>query len=129
MRLCIDTNAYTALMNGEKRIHNLLENAEEVHIPVTVLGELYSGFQQGKFHDRNIIQLDKFLSKPGIFIENINKDVAFRYGFLVSELRKKGTPIPSNDLWIAAVSLNSGAILVSRDKHFKDIPGLQVLDF
>ncbi len=129
MRLCIDTNAYTALMLGEDRILNLLENAEEILIPVTVLGELYAGFYMGKQFEENIRRLESFLEKPDIHIRNLTGEAAFRYGFLVKELRDNGTPIPSNDIWIAATSLDSGAILVSRDRHFSRIPGLQILGF
>lgn len=129
MKLCLDTNAYSALMIGNQSILNILENAEEVHVPATVLGELYSGFQIGKLTEKNLLELDDFLSRPGISILPVDKNVSFRYGFLVKELRKKGTPIPTNDIWIAAASINSGSILLSRDKHFSRIPFLQILDY
>ena len=106
-----------------------MENADEVLIPVTVLGELYSGFQIGSLTEKNLIGLDEFLSKPGISIIEINKEISFRYGFITKKLRKQGTPIPTNDIWIAASTMDTGSILLSSDKHFKEVPGLMVLDF
>ena len=129
MKLCIDTNIYSAFKNGNQQITDILENADEVLIPVTVLGELYSGFQIGSLMEKNLNELDEFLSKPGISIISINKEIAFRYGFITKELRKKGTPIPTNDIWIAASTMDTGSILLSSDKHFKEVPGLMVLDF
>jgi len=129
MKLCLDTNAYSAFKNGNHNVMNILENADEVFVPVTVLGELYSGFQIGSLTEKNLLELDEFLSKPGISIIDIDKDISFRYGFIVKDLRKLGTPIPTNDIWIAASNMEKGALLLSRDKHFTNIPGLMVLDF
>lgn len=129
MKLCLDTNVYSAFKNGNQKIRSILENADEVFIPVTVLGELYSGFQIGSLTEKNLTELNEFLSKPGISIIEINKEIAFRYGFLTKKLRKQGTPIPTNDIWIAASTMDTGSILLSSDKHFKRVPGLMVLDF
>lgn len=129
MRLSLDTNIYSAFKNGNEKIRDILENADEILIPVTVLGELYSGFQIGSFTEKNLTELNEFLSKPGVSIIEINKEIAFRYGFLTKKLRKQGTPISTNDIWIAAATMDTGSILLSSDKHFKEIPGLMVLDF
>ncbi len=129
MKLCLDTNIYSAFKNGNQKVRSILENAEEILIPVTVLGELYSGFQIGTLTERNLTELDEFLSKSGVSIIEINKEIAFRYGFIMKELRKQGRPIPTNDIWIAASTMETGSILLSSDKHFKDVPGLLVLDF
>lgn len=129
MKLCLDTNAYSSFKKGNRSILKLMENADEIFIPVTVLGELYSGFQIGSLTEKNLSELDDFLSKAGVSVIPINKDIAFRYGFIVKDLRKQGTPIPTNDMWIAASNMDKGSILLSRDKHFKDVPGLLVLDF
>ncbi len=129
MKLSLDTNIYSAFKNGNHQVRDILENADELLIPVTVLGELYSGFQIGVLTEKNLTELDRFLSKPGVSIVGITKEIAFRYGFIVKELRKKGTPIPSNDIWIAASAMDTGSILLSSDKHFKKVPGLLVLDF
>jgi len=129
MKICLDTNAYSAFKNGNQEIISILENADEVLMPITVLGELYSGFQIGSLTEKNLTELDSFLSTPGIITIEISKKIAFRYGFITKNLRKQGTPIPTNDIWIAAAAMDTGSILLSRDKHFKNIPGLLVLDF
>lgn len=129
MKLCLDTNAYSAFKRGEKSLVSILENADEILIPATVLGELYSGFRMGSLAEKNIQELELFLSKPGIGVQEINKDISMRYGFIVKALRDKGSPIPTNDIWIAAAAMNEGLILLSRDKHFKEVPGLLVMDF
>ena len=128
MRLTIDTTIYAALKSGSMHIRELLEKADEILVPVTVLGELYAGFQIGRLTEKNMNELDEFLLKPGISVIEIDKDTSFRYGSLIKELRKQGTPIPSNDVWIAASVMDTGSILVSRDKHFKNVPGLLVMD-
>ena len=129
MRLSLDTNIYSAFKNGNEKIRDILENTDEILISVTVLGELYSGFQIGSLTEKNLKELDDFLLKPGVLVVEINKETALRYGFLTKKLRKQGTPIPTNDIWIAASTMETGSILLSRDKHFKVIPGLMVLDF
>ena len=129
MKLCLDTNIYSAFKNGNQKITDILENADEILIPATVLGELYSGFQIGSLTEKNLTELDEFLSKPGISIIEINKEIAFRYGFITKKLRMQGTPIPTNDIWIAASAMDTGSILLSSDKHFKEVPGLLVLDY
>ena len=97
MRLTIDTNVYAAFKSGNMQVKGLLEKADEIFVPVTVPGELYAGFQIGRLTEKNMIKLDEFLSKPGISVIEIDKDTSFRYGSLIKELRKQGTPIPSND--------------------------------
>lgn len=129
MRISIDTNIYSAFKTGNEKIKEILENADEIFIPATVLGELYSGFQIGSLTEKNMTELDDFLSKQGVSIIEINKEIAFRYGFITKKLRKQGTPIPTNDIWIAASTMETGSILLSSDKHFKEVPGLMVLDF
>ena len=129
MKLCLDTNAYSALKRGNQHVINLLENADEVLFPATVLGELYSGFFSGSLTENNLLELDEFLAKPGISIVEVEKETAYRYGFLIKELRKKGTPIPTNDIWIASAAMDAGAILLSNDKHFNEVPGLMIMDF
>ncbi|MBI9098657.1 MAG: type II toxin-antitoxin system VapC family toxin [Spirochaetaceae bacterium] len=129
MKICLDTNAYSSFKKGNQNIREIMENADEIFVPATVLGELYSGFQIGNLTEKNLSELNEFLSKPGVSIIPTNTDIAFRYGFITKDLRKQGTPIPTNDMWIAAANMDKGSVLLSRDKHFKEIPGLLVLDF
>lgn len=127
MRVCLDTNAYSRLMGGHAPLARLLETVEEVLVPATVLGELYAGFEMGSKREDNRRQLHEFLCLPGVATITLTDDVAERYGMLVSQLSRQGTPIPTNDIWIAATALESGARLVTYDLHFKHLPGVIVL--
>ncbi|MCK5155263.1 MAG: type II toxin-antitoxin system VapC family toxin [Spirochaetales bacterium] len=129
MKLSLDTNAYSTFKNGNIELKQILENAEELLVPATVLGELYSGFQIGSLTEKNLTELNTFLSKPGVSIIAVTNEIAFRYGYLIKILRTQGTPIPTNDIWIAASTMETGSILLSSDKHFNDVPGLMVLDY
>lgn len=127
MRVCIDTNAYSRLMGGHAPLAHLLETADEVLVPATVLGELHAGFEMGSRRETNRRQLDEFLRQPGVRTIIVTDDTAERYGILVSQLMRQGTPLPTNDIWIAASALDVGARLVSYDAHFSHVPGLMLL--
>ena len=128
MRICIDTNIYSALKNGDPNIVDLLESADEIYIPAIVLGELYAGFQRGQKLKHNTKDLKDFIELPGVYIININDPIAERYGALIKILRKNGTPIPTNDIWIAATALEQGARIATYDTHFQAIPGLMIVE-
>jgi len=129
MTVALDTNTYASFKRGNQELRRMFENADEILVPVTVLGELYSGFQIGRLKEKNMLELEQFLAVPGIRTVSITPDTAFRYGFLVKQLRRQGTPIPTNDIWIAAVVMEAGSILISRDSHFSHVPGLLVLGY
>ena len=124
MRICIDTSAYSTFMQGDRSIKELLESADQVLVPSIVVGELYAGFYMGQRTKTNIEGLNSFLERPGVVMVSIDLSIAERYGLLVKALKESGTPIPTNDIWIAAVALETGARLLTRDRHFKSIPGL-----
>lgn len=126
MKSCIDTCAYSMLMRGDTTIQYWLEQSDAIFVPTIVLGELYTGFITGNQYEKNIKQLAEFTALPGIYIQDITNSIARRYAILVRELRLAGTPIPTNDIWIAATAQDAGAALISRDKHFNLIPGLLV---
>jgi tRNA(fMet)-specific endonuclease VapC len=127
MRVCIDTNAYSMLMQNRAELQVCLEQAELIYVPTIVLGELHAGFCLGSRFEQNRQQLEAFLDLPGVQITVPDEAVAQRYGYLVRDLRQQGTPIPTNDLWIAASALETGARLVSYDAHFECVPGLIVV--
>lgn len=127
MRLCLDTNAYSALMRHRAGLQRYLEEAELIHLPTIVLGELYAGFCLGSRYAENCSDLEVFLELPGVRITPPDQGVAERYGYLVRDLRQQGTPLPTNDLWIAATALETGTRLVSYDAHFQHVPGLIVI--
>jgi tRNA(fMet)-specific endonuclease VapC len=124
MKICIDTNIYTAYKKGDSSIIKTLEEVDFVYIPSIVLGELYAGFYIGANTKVNISELEEFLAVPGIEVVQVNQEIAEKYGYLVKTLRNQGTPIPTNDIWIAATALELSAKLLSFDKHFNHIPGI-----
>jgi predicted nucleic acid-binding protein len=126
VRLVLDTNAYSALMSGDQQLRQLLETADWVGMPSVVIGELWAGFLQGRRAEFNITVLDDFLRSGNVQTLTQGRAEAERYGALVKALRERGTPIPANDIWIAAAALASDARLLSRDIHFGKVPLLVV---
>ena len=124
MKVCLDTNAYSAFKRGERAITEILESAEEVLVPAMVLGELHAGFQTGERAERNTRELEEFLRRPGVLVAEVERRVAERYGLLFKALKAAGRPVPTNDLWIAAVAVETGSRLLSDDGHFDHIPGV-----
>jgi predicted nucleic acid-binding protein len=124
VRLVLDTNAYVALMRGERGIADLLESADTIGIPTVVLGELFAGFLIGERAERNLRELDAFMADAGVEVLEIGRREAERYGALVKALRDIGRPIPTNDIWIAAAALCADARLLTADSHFSEVPGL-----
>ncbi len=127
MRVCLDTNAYSRLMKGHPPLTELLESAEEILVPATVLGELHAVFEMGAHREVNRRQLMEFLGLPGVECLPGTPDIAERYGVLAAQLTRQGTPIPTNDIWIAASALETGARLATYDSHFQHIQGLLIL--
>jgi tRNA(fMet)-specific endonuclease VapC len=128
MKICIDTNIYSAFKKGNPKIRELLENTDEIYIPSIVMGELYAGFQLGTKLRDNIKDLKEFIEQPGIYVIDINDSIAERYGALIKILKDNGTPIPTNDIWIAATALENGGRIATFDIHFKSIPGLMTIE-
>jgi len=126
MKRCIDTCAYSRLMLGHPPLQACLEEADIVIVPAVVLGELHAGFGAGARSRENEEHLQTLLESPGVRIQDVTWDVARRYAVIVNHLRRKGTPIPTNDIWIAATAVELGARLVTYDTHFEKIPGLIV---
>jgi len=129
MILVIDTNAYSAFFRGNPGVVELMENADELVLPSVVAGELISGFLQGSRIDKNISELTDFLDQPGVRFLETGMAAAEKYGLLVKNLRVAGTPLPTNDIWIAAAALSMGAALLTRDRHFEKISGLFVVGY
>ena len=125
MRLLLDTNAYSLYAGGQERVVNLVMVAEEVLISVVVLGELLLGFRRGSRLERNYSALQDFLATPKVSIVGVGTSTAEIYARLGAELRAKGRPIPSNDIWIAAHAMETGAELISADHHFEQVDGIE----
>src|SRR5271165_1206825 len=112
-RYCIDTVAYSHFRRGEPRIATLLGSAEWIGVPVTVLGELFAGFERGKHKSRNLAELERFLSAPVVEVLPVDRRTAEIFGAMVAELRTLGRPLPTNDIWIAAAANRAGATLIT----------------
>ncbi len=108
-------------MRGERGIVDLLDRAEWIGVPSIVLGELYSGFLIGRDADRNEAELERFLAHPVVEEIAVDHDVARTYAEIVLTLRRRGKPLPTNDIWIAASAARGGATLLAYDAHFAEI--------
>ena len=126
MKVLLDTSAYAALLRGHQLVLEVLRRAETVAVPAVVLGELHSGFRAGNRWAENTAQLAQFLSKPSVRVLNVTEETALRYAEVDVYLRKKGRPIPRNDVWIAAIALEHGLQLLTLDVHFREIPLLLI---
>ena len=123
--IAIDTNAYTAFKRGDAAIVSVLQHAPLVIVCATVLGELLGGFAAGQRQSANRSELTKFLNVPRVKVVPTTEATADLYALVYAALRRKGRPIPTNDLWIAANSLEHGAALLTLDAHFQEIDGLR----
>ena len=124
VRLALDTNRYTDLCRGNVSAVEAVELADEVLLPFIVLGELRAGFAVGSQGPRNESVLRRFLLKPGVSVLYADHQTTHHYSALYRQLRKQGTPIPTNDIWIAALVLQHSLVLFARDTHFDALPQL-----
>ena len=123
-RVLLDTNAYVAFKRGHPDIVELLRRADEIVVPTVVLGELLAGFALGRREARNREELAAFFSSDRVQVVPADEGTADYYARVFALLRRKGRPIPANDLWIAATTLQHGLLLVTFDEHFQFIEGL-----
>lgn len=127
MKLALDTNRYVDLMRGDEDVRRLAENARIVLLPFVVLAELRAGFASGAKGRSNERFLRRFLAKSGVDVAYATDATTHHYASLFRQLRHQGTPIPTNDLWIAAVVTEHGAQLCTRDAHFGKLAQLDVV--
>lgn len=124
MKVLLDTNAYSALGRGHPDVVELVRGAEMLLISAVTVGELLGGFRRGSRWNENLTDLRRFLDQPRAELVPVAWTTADRYARIYAALREKGTPIPSNDMWIAAHAQETGADLVSFDPHFRQVDGL-----
>ena len=124
MKIALDTNRYTDFSRGEASIVRTLELADEVWLPFVVLGELRAGFAFGADGPQNESFLLRFLLKSGVGVLYPDEQTTHHYAAIYRQLRKQGTPIPTNDMWIAALVLQHSLSLCARDAHFDALPQL-----
>ncbi len=126
--IILDTNAYTHLLAGDQDVLNALGAAETVYMSIFVLGELYAGFLGGSKEKENKSILHKFLEKPTVKILNSTAETAEVFGMIKNNLKNQGSPLPINDVWIAAHGIETGSTVLSFDSHFRKISGLLLWD-
>jgi len=127
-RVLIDTNIYSELLRGNKFVVDLLKKPEVIAFSVISIAELLSGFKNGGREKENLEELDQFLYSPRVFVYDIDIETSEFYAKIYDELKNSGDPIPTNDLWIAALTLQHGTRLFTLDKHFKKVRGLFLID-
>ena len=120
MRALLDSGAYSGFMRGSHRVREVVQNAEEILMSAVVVGELLYGFRQGQRLEQNLAELRSFLERPYVSFVPVGP-VTRTYSRIMASLRAKGRPIPTNDVWIAAHAMETGADLVSADSHFGHI--------
>jgi tRNA(fMet)-specific endonuclease VapC len=123
----LDTNGLSALAEGEPGVESFLLKAKQVSIPVIVLGEYRYGISQSRHH----VYYEKWLLEylPSFRILDIDERTTIAYSAVRTELKEKGTPIPSNDVWIAALCRQYSLPLLTRDRHFDSVSGIVRLDW
>ena len=126
MRIALDTNAYTDWRKtgawGEA-----ISTAEEIVVSSVVLGELRFGFAQGSRAALNERKLAEFLASPVVRLGVVGERTTLQYARLKGFLKKNGTPIPENDIWIASCAVEVDATLLTRDRHFELLPQVSVM--
>jgi tRNA(fMet)-specific endonuclease VapC len=125
--IALDTNTYVGFKRGNPTCVELIRQAKRLLVSTTVLGELLAGFACGDREARNREELRRFLEVESVQVIPLGLETADSYALLYRSLRQQGTPIPSNDLWIAACCLEHGALLFSLDAHFERVPGLRLV--
>ncbi len=122
VRVALDTNRLTDLFQGDAALAEWLGTCEEVWIPLVVLAEIKAGFLGGTQQRRNEALLQALLAKPTVGVLLPARETAEHYARLFVQLKRAGTPVPDNDLWIASLVLEHDLVLVTRDRHFESIP-------
>ncbi|ULA63379.1 MAG: Ribonuclease VapC [Nitrospira sp.] len=125
-RILLDTSAYSAFMRGDIAVKEAIQTAEAIFLNPVVLGELRVGFLRGRARQKNEERLKQVLASSRVSIVPVDEDTAERYAVILNGLWTAGTPIPTNDMWIAASAMQYGLTVVTTDAHFIKIPQILV---
>lgn len=125
-RILLDTSAYSALLRGDARIRLSVQEADELIVNPIILGELKAGFARGRHRKKNERELASFLASPRVSVISLDEETSERYAVILDSLRSAGTPIPTNDVWIAASAMQYGLQVVTTDRHFQKVPQILV---
>ena len=124
MKILLDTSAYVGFKRKIEEVVDIIANAELILFSPIVLGELMFGFRNGNRFKKNMDDINNFLQHEVVDIIQIGKITSDRYSRIASHLKSQGTPIPSNDIWIAAQAMEHGVELITSDRHFENIASL-----
>jgi tRNA(fMet)-specific endonuclease VapC len=126
-KVLVDTNIYSLAMRGDADVVGTLRRIDRIGFTAISIGELYSGFRGGRRERENRGELALFLDSPRVVVHSVDEGTAEFYASILNNLKAAGKPIPTNDIWIAAVAFQHGYTLYSMDSHFSLIPGLERL--
>ncbi|HCC69173.1 MAG TPA: VapC toxin family PIN domain ribonuclease [Nitrospiraceae bacterium] len=121
-RIILDTSGYSAYLRGSTAIRLAIQQTNEIFFNPIIVGELLAGYIIGKSEKKNRAILQKFLSSPRVKIVDIDEETSERYAIIMNYLHTKGTPIPTNDLWIAASAMQHGLMVLTTDNHYLKVP-------
>ena len=124
MKILLDTTAYVGFKHNVAEVVEIIVRAELILFSPIVLGELMFGFRNGTRFKENMTDLDNFLDHEAVELVQMGKITSDRYSRIAAQLKQQGTPIPTNDIWIAAQTMEHGAELITSDQHFKRVSGL-----
>jgi len=121
MKIVIDSNRYTDLARGIPEVVEICESAESIYMPLIVLAEQRAGFAYGDKKEKNEKVLTRFLNLDRVYVLAPDEQTTFFYADIYASLRKRGRPIPTNDIWIAALCIQHGFVLYDRDSDFDHV--------
>ena len=124
MKIMLDTSAYVGFKRNTAEAVEIIVKSELIVFSPVVVGELMFGFRNGTRFKENMDDLDRFLDHEAVDLLPIGKITSDRYSRIAAKLKQQGTPIPTNDIWIAAQAMEQGAELITSDRHFDKISGL-----
>jgi predicted nucleic acid-binding protein len=128
-RIILDTSAYSAFMRGHEGLTRALQEVDEIALNPIILGELRAGFLLGRHRRKNEDELERFSASPRVRVIPMDEDTSVRYAVIVTALRGAGTPIPTNDVWIAATAMQHGLGVFTTDPHYEKVPQIIVERF
>ena len=122
----LDTSAYSAAMRGHADLQEALRASDDVRVNAVVVGELRAGFARGQRRRRNETLLSSFLGSPSVTVHSLDGDTADCYAAILHALFVAGTPITTNDVWIAATAMQYGLRLLTTDRDFLHVSQVRV---
>jgi predicted nucleic acid-binding protein len=125
--LLLDTNVLIRFFRSDRKIAGIISAYEKILVPAIVIGEFMAGVDtKTACGQKQLEVLEAFLDSPSVGIIPVTENTASAYARIFRFLKANGTPIPQNDIWIAACAADAGALLVTSDAHFTTIPLLDI---